>query len=337
MIRKVLKIILWLIVGLLALILIASFILSLKKKPDAIDYGMSFNVPYAQELGLDWKETYLAILDDLGVKKLRLAGQWNLIESKKDRFDFSALDFQLNEARKRDVEVILSIGRRTPRWPECHIPGWASDFIAQEWQAEIMEYLTAVVNRYKSYDNIIYWQVENEPFLNAFANEHCGDLDVTFLDKEIAHVRELDPSRPILITDSGNLGTWAAPYKRGDAFGTSVYIYFWNPEIGKFRTILPPAFYRAKARVMSLLFGQKETFLIELSLEPWLIESVPNVPIETQLERMDLDRIKEILEYAENTRFEKQYLWGAEWWYWMKQHGHGEFWDFGKEVFKGGE
>ena len=85
MIRKVLKIILWLIVGLLALILIASFILSLKKKPDAIDYGMSFNVPYAQELGLDWKETYLAILDDLGVKKLRLAGQWNLIKKKKDR------------------------------------------------------------------------------------------------------------------------------------------------------------------------------------------------------------------------------------------------------------
>ncbi len=189
MIRKVLKIILWLIVALLTLILIASFILSLKKKPDTIDYGMSFNVPYAQELGLDWKETYIAILDDLGVEKLRLAGQWNLIEPKKDRFDFSALDFQLEEARKRDVEVILSIGRRTPRWPECHVPGWASDFIAQEWQAEITEYLTAMVNRYKSYENITYWQVENEPFLNAFANEHCGDLDVAFLDKEIAHVR----------------------------------------------------------------------------------------------------------------------------------------------------
>ncbi len=305
----------------------------MEKKPDAIDYGMSFNVPYAQELGLDWKETYIAILDDLGVQRVRLAGECNLIEPKKDKFDFSPLDYQLEEAQKRDVEVILSIGRRTPRWPECHTPDWARDFIAQEWQAEITEYLTAMVNRYKKYDNIKYWQVENEPFLNAFANDHCGDLDVEFLDKEIALVRELDPSRPILITDSGNLGTWVGPYKRGDAFGTSVYIYFWNPEIGKFRTILPPAFYRAKANLMSLLFGKKETFLIELSLEPWLIESVPNVPIETQLERMDLDRIKEILEYAENTRFEKQYLWGAEWWYWMKQHGHGEFWDFGKEIF----
>ncbi len=333
MIRKVFKFIFWL----LLVIVIALFILSLKKKPDTINYGMSFNVPYAQELGLDWKETYLAILDDLGVKRLRLAGQWNLIEPKKDKFDFSALDFQLEEARSRDVEVILSIGRRTPRWPECHIPGWAHDYIAQEWQAEITEYLTAMVNRYKSYENITHWQVENEPFLNAFANEHCGDLDVDFLDKEIALVRELDPSRPILITDSGNLGTWVGPYKRGDAFGTSVYIYFWNPEIGKFRTILPPAFYRAKANLMSLLFGKKETFLIELSLEPWLIESVPSVPIETQLERMDLDRVREILEYAENTRFEKQYLWGAEWWYWMKQHGHSEFWDFGKEVFKGEE
>ncbi len=333
MIRKIFKFIFWILV----VILVALFILSMEKKPDTIDYGMSFNVPYAQELGLDWKETYIAILDDLAVQRVRLAGQWNLIEPKKDKFDFSVLDYQLEEAQKRDVEVILSIGRRTPRWPECHTPEWARDFIAQEWQAEITEYLTAMVNRYKKYDNIKYWQVENEPFLNAFANEHCGDLDVAFLDKEIALVRELDPSRPILITDSGNLGTWVGPYKRGDAFGTSVYIYFWNPEIGKFRTILPPAFYRAKANLMSLLFGKKETFLIELSLEPWLIESVPNVPIETQLERMDLDRIKEILEYAENTRFEQQYLWGAEWWYWMKQHGHGEFWDFGKEVFKGGE
>jgi len=333
MFTRIIKFIFKTVAIVVLLLLLAMWFLSMEKKPDTIDYGMSFNVPYAQELGLDWKETYIAILDDLGVQRVRLAGQWNLIEPKKDKFDFSALDYQLEEAQKRDVEVILSIGRRTPRWPECHTPDWARDFIAQEWQTEITEYLTAMVNRYKKYDNIKYWQVENEPFLNAFANEHCGDLDVAFLDKEIALVRELDPSRPILITDSGNLGTWAGPYKRGDAFGTSVYIYFWNPELGKFKTILPPAFYRAKANVMSLLFGKKETFLIELSLEPWLIEPVPNVPIETQLERMDLDRIKEILEYAEATRFQQQYLWGAEWWYWMKQHGHGEFWDFGKEIF----
>lgn len=309
-------------------------ILAIEKKPEKIKYGMSFNVPYAHEIGLDWKETYLAILDDLGVRQLRLAGHWPIIEPEKDKFNFEEMDFQIIEAQKRNAEVVLAIGRRLPRWPECHIPGWVGEMPEAEWQVEILDYLEAMVNRYKKYDVIKYWQIENEPFLNAFANEHCGDLNVEFLDKEIALVRELDPSRKILVTDSGNLGTWFGPYKRGDAFGTSVYLYFWNPELGRFKSILPAAFYRAKANLMQLLFGKKETFLIELSLEPWLIQSVADVPIDVQLERMDLEKIQDILKYAENTRFEKQILWGAEWWYWMQKNGHPEFWQFGKELFK---
>ncbi len=295
---------------------------------------MSFNVPYAREINLDWKEVYLAILDDLGVRHLRLSAHWPIIEPEKDKYNFEEMDFQIIEAQKRGAEVIFGVGRRLPRWPECHIPEWAERFNDSQWQEEVLEYLEIVVNRYKKYDAIKYWQVENEPFLNAFANEHCGNLDVEFLDKEIALVRELDPSRKVLITDSGNLGTWFGPYKRGDAFGTSVYLYFWNPELGRFKTLLPSAFYRAKANLMQLLLGKKETFLIELSLEPWLIKSVAEVPIETQLDRMDLKKMGEILKYAENTRFEKQYLWGAEWWYWMKKNEHPEFWEFGKEIFK---
>lgn len=334
MIKKILKTILKVILGILILLIIVMLILSREAKPEKITYGMSFNVPYAREINLDWKETYLAILDDLGVRHLRLAGHWTVVEPEKDKMNFEEMDFQIIEAQKRGAEVILSVGRRLPRWPECHIPEWAERFNEEQWQAEILEYLEVMVNRYKKYDAIKYWQVENEPFLNAFANEHCGDLNVDFLDKEIDLVRKLDPSRKILVTDSGNLGTWFGPYRRGDAFGTSVYLYFWNPELGRFKTLLPSAFYRAKANLMQLVLGKKETFLIELSLEPWLIKSVAEVPIETQLDRMDLKKMREILKYAENTRFEKQYLWGAEWWYWMKKNNHPEFWEFGKEIFK---
>ena len=73
-------------------------------------------------------------------------------------------------------------------------------------------------------------------------------------------------------TDSGNLGTWAGPYKHGDVFGTSVYIHFWNPELGQFKTVLPPWAYRVKETLMELLYGKKPSFLIELSAEPWLLE-----------------------------------------------------------------
>lgn len=322
------------ILGAVFFLIIVILILSREAKPEKIKYGMSFNVPYTREINLDWKETYLAILDDLGVRQLRLAGHWTIIEPENDKYNFEEMDFQIIEAQKRGAEVVLAIGRRLPRWPECHIPEWAERLSEEQWQAEIIEYLEVMVNRYKKYDAIKYWQIENEPFLNAFANEHCGDLNVEFLDREIELVRKLDPERKILVTDSGNLGKWFGPYKRGDAFGTSVYLYFWNPELGRFKTLLPSAFYRAKANLMQLVLGKNETFLIELSLEPWLIKSVSEVPIDTQLERMDLEKMRNILKYAENTRFEKQFLWGAEWWYWMKKNNHPEFWEFGKEIFK---
>jgi hypothetical protein len=49
---------------------------------------------------------------------------------------------------------------------------------------------------------------------------------------------------------------------------------------------------------------------------------------------MDLEKFNDILEYAKNTRYEKQYLWGAEWWYWLHIKGHDEMWNKGKELFR---
>ena len=124
------------------------------------------------------------------------------------------------------------------------------------------------------------------------------------------------------------------PYKNGDVFGTSLYIYFWNPELGQFKTKLPALFYRAKERMVELLYGKKQTFLIELSLEPWLIEPTVDAPLEEQLLRMDINKFNEIIAYARQTSFDTQYLWGAEWWYYLKEkRGHAEFWDAAKELY----
>ena len=309
------------------------FLLSLEKKPEKIQYGMSFNTMYANELGLDWLDTYDAIIDELGVRHLRLAAHWPMIEPVQDKYNWVELDYQLAKAELVDAEVVLAVGRRLPRWPECHIPDWAQTMTWVEQQQEILNYMQAVVERYKDNDVIKYWQVENEPYLEVFAKEHCGEFDKDFFSAQVDFMRVLDDSRPLLVTDSGNLGTWIGPYRQGDAFGTSVYVHFWNPELGQFRSVLPPWFYRVKANTMSLLFGKKETMLIELSAEPWLLEPVVDVDIETQYSRMDIDKFEDILTYAEQTRFEKQYLWGAEWWYWLTKHGHPEMWEKGKTLF----
>lgn len=326
----------WLLYPLIVIVLAGLFVWYLAQKPvpSKIVYGMSFNTLYAHELGIDWKEAYDAILDDLGVKHLRLAAHWPMVEPQKGVYNWTELDYQLARANEVGADVIFAVGRRLPRWPECHVPEWGTSLPWEEQKNEIREYLKEVVNRYKDNPAIIYWQVENEPYLEVFAKEHCNELDEEFLQEEISIVRQIDPTRPILVTDSGNLGLWAKPYGDGDAFGTSVYVYFWNPELGQFKTALPPWFYRVKENFIKLFYGDKPTFLIELSAEPWLVEPVTNVDLETQYSRMDLNKINEIIDYAEETRYDKQYLWGAEWWYWLKLKGHNEIWDRGRELFK---
>jgi hypothetical protein len=326
------KLLYW-IIGLLAVAVFAVWLLAQKPAPETITYGMSFNTPYARELGLDWRATYDAILDELQVRHLRLAAHWPMVEPVSGVYNFEELDYQIKRAEEVGATVILAVGRRLPRWPECHVPGWVQEFTPEEQQAAQLRYVEQVIHRYQESPAVVMWQVENEPFLEVFAFEHCGQLDVDFLEKEIALVRKLDSMRQILVTDSGNLGRWTGAYQRGDAFGTSVYVHFWNPELGQFRTVLPPWAYRVKDNLMGVLYGDKPTMLIELSAEPWLLEPVTAVPLEVQFTRMNLQKFEEILSYAADTHFETQYLWGAEWWYWLREQGHPELWERGQRLF----
>lgn len=318
-----------------AIVIFLAFIaFTLREVPADVSYGVTFSSFHAEELGYDWRRVYIASLDELGIRKLRIPVYWPDAEPARDSYDWSKIDYQIREAKARDAKIILAIGRRLPRWPECHVPDWAQGLSWEEQKEEIRQYLTIAVDRYKNESVVTHWQVENEPYLEVFANEHCGDLDEAFLEEEIAIVKSLDPHRPILITDSGNLGRWMGPYKRGDSFGTSMYIYFWNEEVGQFKTKLPSVVYRMKERAMDILYGPKETFLIELSLEPWLPEPTVEASLEDQLSRMDAAKFDEIITYARETSFGAHYLWGVEWWYYMRDRNHPEFWDKAKGLFQ---
>lgn len=326
-------------IGLILLLLIlmgllAFFLLSRRDNPAKISYGVSFSKFHSDELQLPWKEVYKSLLDDLGVRRFRLSAHWPMVEGDRGKYSFDELDYQMAEANKRNAKVVLAVGRRLPGWPECHDPEWVKNVSILEREQSLLLYIEAVVNRYKGYENLAYWQVENEPFLSVFAKENCGDLDTGFLKKEIALVKKLDPDTKVLVTDSGNLGLWYNAWINGDAFGTSIYLYLWNPTLGQVRTVYSPAVYKAKTNLMELLFHKKESLLIELSLEPWLLEPIVDAPIEGQVERMDIGKFNEVVSFAKKTGFEQQYLWGAEWWYWMKSKGHDEYWNSAKELFK---
>lgn len=299
---------------------------------DEVGFGITFSKLYAEDLGLDWKETYIAILDDLGVERVRLAAYWSETEPEEGVLDFSSIDFQVNEASKRDVKIILAVGQKLPRWPECHIPDWAYD--APNKNEALLNYIEEVVNRYKGVGQITYWQVENEPFLAGFGV--CPPFDKDFLDEEIALVHSLD-NRPVLITDSGELGDWIRAKNRGDVFGTTMYRDVWFRRTIRFTYPLPPTWFKFKDFVSNLFASEgaaEDIIVVEMQAEAWGRDPIPFLTLEQQLKYMDFDRFQENIIYSKRAGIPDIYLWGVEWWYYLKTtQEHPEFWDYAKTLF----
>ncbi|OGZ34134.1 MAG: hypothetical protein A2Y98_02255 [Candidatus Portnoybacteria bacterium RBG_19FT_COMBO_36_7] len=303
-----------------------------------IEWGVTFSQLFAQKLKLDWKKAYIEILDDLKIRNLRLIAYWPQIQPSKGVFDFSDLDWQIEQASVRGAKIILAVGRKLPRWPECHTPEWAkklkldlnaSLYLSYNEREYLMDYIRVTVERYKNNPNIIAWEVENEPFLDF---GECPEADAVFLDKEIALVKSLD-SRPIMVTDSGELSIWVRAAKRADIFGTTMYRYVWSKWIGAYKYPIPPSFFRAKERIVRLFVGQEKPFVvIELQGEPWQHLQIYEISTEEQMKNMPFDNFKETIEYAKKTGFSDYYLWGAEWWWSLKQNGHPEYWEYVKQL-----
>ena len=81
--------------------------------------GVTYSPRYAYSLGLDAKMTYTAMLDELKIERIRLPVYWDEVEQFPGMFKLNINDFYLNEALKRNVEIILVLGYKQPRWPEC--------------------------------------------------------------------------------------------------------------------------------------------------------------------------------------------------------------------------
>lgn len=292
-----------------------------------ISYGVTFSRIYAEELSLDWKKTYLAILDDLGTKEARIPAYWNLIETKDGEYNFSDLDWQINEAEKRNVKIILAIGRRLPRWPECFVPDWAKDKSETAQREKILKMIRLLVLHYKDRKNIWAWQMENEPLLRIFGE--CPPPDIKFLEKEISLVKSLD-SRPIIITESGELSTWIRGGKRADILGISFYSVVWNKHWGYFYHHWPIIFYNSRVWIVEKIL-KKQVFVSELQAEPWGEKPSHLLSLDEQFKSMNIEVFKTALSRVEKTGLSPVYFWGAEWWYWLKEkQGHSEFWNEAK-------
>ncbi len=296
------------------------------KEPEI--FGVTFSEPFAKELGLDWQKVYESIFKDLGIRFMRIPIYWPIVEPEENKLFFDDVDWQLEKAKEYDAKVILVIGRKVPRWPECFEPDWAKSLSEEKKQELILKMIENVVRRYDSFPAVSTWQVENEPFL-PFGN--CPMASAKFLDEEIAAVKKIS-NKPIIVSDSGEFGTWFGAAKRADIFGSTLYRYVWNRIFGYMTYPLPPAFFRLKQGLLKLFVGEKPMIVVELQAEPWTPRALRDISIEEQFIYFNPARFREILEYTKKTGFDTFYFWGVEWWYWLKNNGYSEMWDIAKEA-----
>ncbi|MDO8265006.1 MAG: beta-galactosidase [Candidatus Parcubacteria bacterium] len=297
------------------LLLIGFFFIPLPKAGHPV-WGVNFSQKQAEMLSLDWKKTYLAILDDLKVRNIKLPAHWDLIEPQEGSFDFNDLDWQIKEAGERNAKILLVLGIKTTRWPECHIPDWAKNLSKEKQQERILEMIQIVINRYKNSDAISSWQVENEPFL-SFGD--CPWQDENFLRKEVSLVKQIDSARPIIISASGEWSSWLKEAELADKVAITMYRIAWFPEYNRYLDYyFPQMFYWIKSEIVNIMRG-KNVIVGELQAEPWGKTLLSDSSLEEQIKTMNLDQFKENIAFAEGTGFNEFYLWGSEWWYWMKE------------------
>jgi hypothetical protein len=112
-----------------------------------------------------------------------------------------------------------------------------------------------------------------------------------------------------------------------------MYLYIWNRRLGPLRYPILPSFFRFKHNLTRLLHGDKEAIVIELEAEPWLLQPIVDTPVDIQMQRMGIDKLESIIDFSSKTGFDTFYLWGAEWWYWLKKNGYPEHWERAQKLF----
>lgn len=295
-------------------------------------WGITFSRTYAQALGLDWRQAYIAMLDDLHVRHIRLPVYWSDIEQSQGTIDYSDYDWMVSEGQKRGVDFIIVLGRRLPRWPECHTPAWTVGLSEEEMRTNELKMISATVKHFNENPAVASWQAENEYFVDWFGS--CPKGDKAYLQSVIDRIRLQDSERPIYLTDSGEFSTWGQVSQLSQHVGTTMYRVAWNPYIGYTYTPWPAWLYRLKAQIRHLRVDQM--IVAELQAEPWptsgrLMQDLTATEIEKSF---PLKQLYSNAEVARRTGFAATYFWGAEWWYLRLTQGDAQYWQAAKEIMQ---
>jgi hypothetical protein len=274
-------------------------------------FGVSFSIKQCRNFGIDPRKTLEWLIHDAGFRRFRFMSYWDEIEKKPGEYNFSVLDWQIEEASKNGCLVTLCLGARQPRWPENHWPNWAWEATFEERSAALLTFIEEVVKRYRDRDVIVSYQLENEALLEGFGRR--PEVNRKRLRQEYKLVKKLDPKKPVIMTTSTS---WGIPLRRPipDIIGFSYYRILYGG--GKYHHAFHfPRLDKIRAAGNKIIH-RRPSFIHELQLEPWGPTAIWKMSVSEQDKSMSVAHIAKNVKLARKTKLYPVDIWGAEWWYW---------------------
>jgi len=297
--------------------------------------GVSFIPDYAENLGVSPQQTMDGLLG-IGVRHFRLVSYWSDMEPSPAHYDFSQLDWEFQKAEAAHAKITLSLGLRQPRWPECHMPDWASHEPVSQWQPQLEQFMQAVINRYKNSPSLDSYQLENEYFLQGFGL--CTNMDRQRLVDEYNLVKKTDPSHKVIVSRSNNALGIPVGQPKPDEYGISVYKRVWDAKITHRYVEYPiPAWFYGFLAGLQKLHDGNDMIIHELQSEAWApnYESLTQISLAEQNKSLNAKRLHDRFGYGKATGMREIYMWGAEYWYYRLVVLHDpSLWNVAQQEFK---
>lgn len=189
--------------------------------------GLLFGVAYYPEYHLtDRVDTDLDLMLDAGINVIRVGESvWSTWEPREGEFDLEWLAPVLDRAHARGIRVILGTPTyAVPPWLQLAHPEIAAeratgervpwgarqeaDFSHPEFRRYAERVIRAVVGRYADHPAVIGFQVDNEPGLELFHNDHVFEEFVSRLKARFGAVENLNREWGLTYW-SHRLGDWS--------------------------------------------------------------------------------------------------------------------------------
>lgn len=309
-----------------------------------MEIGASFSHYFLKYLGLDIFDA-IKEYKTLGMQWVRLGCYWSSIESVKKTYDFTEMDRIVESFEGSGLKIIMTVGMKSPRWPEYFIPSWLvketkypkNKIVDQNDVAvssNVLGFISQCVKRYTNKRAIKVWQIENEPLDPA--GEFGMSISEDLLKNEIAQVRRDDNIRKTLVSVWGNelikRGNYQIAADLADIVGINLYLRHPVKRLGLFNGYSGPKdrLERIK-RVLSNIKRQGKTvWITELQSEPWETDGV--VTRKTNPPSFLPGDFESNLKYGVGLGASVILLWGYEWWYLKRVRGDGRYWEEAKRI-----